>query len=374
VFNLNKLNYLVIFSLSTPALALADTGNVTFYGVFHADVESVKNDKALLTTNATSLNRVISNASRFGFKGSENLGDGLSAIFQLEAEFDLTNSNGTPFAKTRNSNVGLQGSFGTVFYGNWDTPYKEAHTKVELFGNTHIASAINVTGRTAYNTNSTTAASSTASFNTRQKNVIQYWTPDYSGFQARLAYAPDNAKKGTVAAGGDKSVWSMSAAYENELFYGAYGHEAHRDALSTATSLTDSASRLVGAYKFRSGLIGLTLERLSVATAAASTTTASRNGWELSGKYKFGTSNIGAFYARAGDLGGVANTGASQYSLRYGYNFTKRTELYGFYTQLSNDAAAAYNFTAGTVITSMAGAAGLGAKLSGLGLGLIHTF
>jgi len=374
VLNLNKLNYLVFLSLSVPALALADTSNITFYGVFHVNVESVKNDKALLTTNATSLNRVVSNASRFGFKGSEDLGDDLKAIFQLEAEFDLTNSNGTPFAKTRNSNVGLKGNFGTVFYGNWDTPYKEAHTKVELFGNTHIASAINVTGRTAYNTASTTAASSTASFNTRQKNVIQYWTPDYNGFQARLAYAPDNTKKGAIAAGGDKSVWSMSATYENDLFYGAYGYEAHRDALSTAANLTDSANRLVGAYKFKDGLIGLTLKRLSVATAAGSTTTASRNGWELSGKYKFGTSNVGTFYARAGDLGGVANTGASQYSLRYGYNFSKRTEVYGFYTQLSNDTAAAYNFTAGTAVTSAAGAAGLGAKLSGYGLGLIHTF
>lgn len=370
----NKLNYLFFLALSAPALTFADTGNITLYGVFHADVEAIRNDKALLTTNATSLNRVVSNASRLGFKGSEDLGDGLKAIYQLEAEFDLTNSNGTPFAKMRNSNVGLKGDFGTVFYGNWDTPYKEAHTKVELFGNTHIASAINVTGRTAYNTASTTAASSTASFNTRQKNVIQYWTPDYNGFQARLAYAPDNTKKGTVTAGGDKSVWSMSATYENDLFYGAYGYEAHKDALSTAASLTDSANRLVGAYKFKNGLIGLTLERLSVAKAAASTTTDSRNGWELSGKYKFGASNIGAFYARTGDLDGVANTGASQYSLRYGYNFSKRTEVYGFYTQLSNDTAAAYNFTAGTVVTSAAGAAGLGAKLSGLGLGLIHTF
>lgn len=367
MLKLNKLNYLVFLALSAPALALADTGNITVYGVLHADLESVKNDKAAA---ATSLNRIVSDATHLGFRGSENLGDGLSAIYQLEAEFDLTNTVGTPFAKTRNSNVGLKGNFGTVLYGNWDTPYKLTNAKVNLFGYTHIAASTDITGRVG-------VSDGNASFNTRQKNVIQYWTPNYNGFQAKLAYAPDNAKKATVAMGGDRSVWSMSAAYENDMFFGAYGYEAHKDAqagVGSTVSLTDSANRLVGAYKFKDGQVGLVYERLSVAKAATSTTTSSRNGWELSGKYKFGASNIGAFYSRAGDLGGVANTGANQYSLRYGYNLSKRTEVYGFYTQLSNDAAASYNFSAGTVVASTAGAAGLGAKLSGLGIGLQHTF
>lgn len=364
MLKLNKLNCLVFLSLSTPALVLADTGNITVYGVFHADLESIRNDKAAA---ATSLNRIVSNATHLGFKDSENLGGGLSAIYQLEAEFDLTNTGGTPFAKTRNSNVGLKGNFGTVFYGNWDTPYKTTHTKVNLFGYTHIAAATDITGRVG-------VSDGNAHFNTRQKNVIQYWTPNYDGFQAKLAYAPDNAKQATVAAGGDKSVWSLSATYENNLLYSAYGHESHKDAKSTAISLTDSANRLVGVYKFKDGQAGLVYERLSVAKAASSTTITSRNGWELSGKYKFGANNIGVSYARAGDLGGTANTGANQYSLRYGYNVSKRTEVYGFYTQLSNDAAASYNFSAGTVVTSAAGAAGLGAKLSGFGIGLQHTF
>jgi predicted porin len=361
----------VAIAAAFSAPVLAENSNVTVYGVLHADLESVKNDKPLANT-ASSLNRVVSNASRLGFKGSEDLGEGLSAIYQLEAQFDLTNSGGTPFASTRNSNVGLKGNFGTVFYGNWDTPYKVAHNKVELFDNTHTASALDITGRVG-------TADGNTSFNTRQKNVLQYWTPDYSGFQAKLAYAPDNVRKSTVnvATGGDRSVWSLSAAYENNLLYGAYAYESHKDALAgvgSTVSLTDSANRLVGAYKFANGQVGLTYERLSVAKVVASTTTASRNGWELSGKYKFGASNFGAFYARAGDLGGVANTGANQYSLRYGYNLSKRTEVYGFYTALSNDTAASYNFSANTTVASAAGATGLGAKLSGLGLGLAHSF
>ncbi|WP_435627971.1 porin [Candidatus Ferrigenium straubiae] len=349
---------------AVSAPVFAENSNINVYGVLHADLESVRNDKAAA---ATGLNRIVSNASRLGVRGREDLGDGLAAIWQLEAQFDLTNSGGTPFASTRNSQVGLEGGFGTAFYGNWDTPYKVAHNRVELFDNTHTASALDLTGRVG-------TANGNASFNTRQKNVLQYWTPSFNGFQAKLAYAPDNTKKASVAAGGDKSVWSLSAAYENDALYAAYAYEAHRDALSTAASLTDAAHRLVGAYKIGSGQVGLTVERLSVATAVGSTATSSRNGWELSGKYRFGANSLGAFYSRAGDLGGVANTGANQYSLRYGYNLSKRTELYGFYTALSNDAAASYNFSANTTVASAAGAAGLGAKLSGFGLGLAHSF
>ena len=73
------------------APAFADNSNITVYGVLHADLESVKNDKPLANT-ASSLNRIVSNASRLGFKGNEDLGDGLSAIYQLEAQFDLTNT------------------------------------------------------------------------------------------------------------------------------------------------------------------------------------------------------------------------------------------------------------------------------------------
>lgn len=357
----------VAVAFSTPAFA--ENSNITVYGKLNADLESVKNDKATLTANAASLNRLVSNASYLGFKGGKDLGNNLQAIFQIEALVDLNSAAGNGLGGAlRNSNIGLKGNFGTVFYGNWDTPYKVAHNKVELFDNTHTASALNITGRVPYT--STTGAN----FNTRQKNVVQYWTPDYNGFQVKLAYAPDNTERGTLVAGGNKAVWSLNTAYENDLFYAAYGYESHKDALAAAAStvsLTDKANRLVGAYKFQDGQVGLTYERLSIAQAASSTATVSRNGWELSGRYKFGDSTVGAFYSSAGDLSGAgnANTGAKQLSLRYGYKFHKDTEVYGFYTALNNKTAGLYNLSAGNTISGAAGA-----KLSGLGLGIIHIF
>lgn len=61
----------VAVAFSTPAFA--ENSNITVYGRLNADLESVKNDKAMLTANATSLNRIVSNAY-LGFKGGKDLG------------------------------------------------------------------------------------------------------------------------------------------------------------------------------------------------------------------------------------------------------------------------------------------------------------
>lgn len=335
----------------TTASAVSNAADdVRVYGRLDANLESVKNDRA---AGATTLNRLMSNASRLGVRGSKGVGGDLNVIYQLEAGFDLNGSANNGLATTRNSHIGLKGGFGTVFLGNWDTPYFVAHDPVELFGNTTVATGVNLTGRVAN-------AASIANFNNHQKNVVQYWSPSTGGFQAKVAYAPDNNQ--TLQQ--DQTVLSLSATYENDMFYGAYGFESHKD--GSFAGQTDQANRLVGAYKVAGVLVSLTYERLSVGTSA--TSNASRNGIELAGKYKFGASTVGAVYSRAGDLGGVANTGASQYSLRYGYDLGIDTEVYGFYTSLTNKAAATYNFKDGEV----AGAAG--SRLSGFGVGIAHNF
>lgn len=340
-----------IFCTPVSALAASNAmGDIEVYGRLDANLESVKNDRA---AGATTLNRLMTNASRLGVRGSKGVGGDLNVIYQLEAGFDLNGSANNGLATTRNSHVGLNGGFGTVFLGNWDTPYFVSHDPVELFGNTTVATGVNLTGRVAN-------AASVANFNNHQKNVVQYWSPSVGGFQAKVAYAPDNNQ--TLLQ--NQTVLSLSAIYENDMLYGAYGFESHRD--GSFAGQTDQANRLVGAYKVVGALVSLTYERLSVGTAA--TSNASRNGIELAGKYKFGASTIGAVYSRAGDLAGLANSGASQYSLRYGYDLGSDTEAYGFYTSLTNKAAATYNFKDGAV----AGAAG--SKLSGFGIGIAHNF
>ena len=358
--------------LAAPLVALADNANFTFYGKINVDLESVKSDKvnpavaatpamANLTTGVvtpavaavpaspTSMTRLQSNASRFGFKGSADIGEGFLAVYQFETQIDSVNDKNakTPFNGVRNSQIGLKGGFGTVFAGNWDTPYKLVHNKIELFDNTSVFSAINLVGKTGNGKD----------YNTRQNNVIQYWSPNFGGFTGQLSHALDSAKTATT----NKTATSLSAAYENDMLYAGLGYETRAD--QTTLTQSDTAARLLAAFKFTDGQIGVMMERMSVANAL--TTTAKQSNMELAGSYKIGSSNLGVSYARNGDYNDVTNTGAKQLSLRYGYNFSKQTELYGAYTSLSNDKAAKYGFYTGMAT---------GAKLTALGLGMIHSF
>lgn len=336
-------------AIALPVPALADNANFTFYGKVNVDVESVKSDKVAAATTATSLIRMQSNASRFGFKGSEELGDGLKAIYQFETQVDSVNDKNTkvPFNGIRNSHIGLKGGFGTVFAGNWDTPYKTVHNKIELFDNTTVFSAINLVGVTGNAKN----------FNTRQNNVIQYWAPTLGEINVQVSYALDSAKTATV----NKTALSLSGTYENDMLYAGLGYESRAD--QTTTTKSDSAMRLLGAFKFPDGQVGIMMENMSVANSL--TTTAKQRNMELAVSYKIGSSNLGASYAKNGNYNDVTNTGAKQLSLRYGYGFSKRTELYAAYTSLTNDTSANYGFYTGSAA---------GSKLTGLGLGLIHSF
>jgi predicted porin len=106
-----------------------------------------------------------------------------------------------------------------------------------------------------------------------------------------------------------------------------------------------------------------------VGAVAGTVESHTRKGFELVGSYKIDAHRIGATYAKMGDLGSYKDTGATQIAVRYGFNFSKRTELYAMYAKLSNKKYGQYNFSAGNTITSSAGA-----TLSGIGLGVVHSF
>lgn len=368
-----KIIALAIASALTAPAAFADTSNVTVYGLLNADVESVSNSLPS-GTNPASKTRITSNASRLGIKGTEDLGDGMSAIWQIESRLNLVGNEaasatnaGTAsvFNGLRNSNVGLKGNFGTVFLGHWDTPFKTAHNPVELFDNTTIATATALMGVTTATTVANGGVVNAAvGYTLRQNSSIQYWTPVMSGFQGKFAYSNNATTPATTTQ--KPSLVSLSLAYDVDQFYAAFAYDNHTD--FRGAGLKDSANRLVGAYKFENGQVGLTYDRLTVATNVAANST--RSAWELSGKYKMGSNNFGAFYTKAGSMSGTTATGANQVSLRYGYNFSKRTEAYALYTAIKNDTNANYGIA--DVANGYTGVAG--SKISGLGFGLVHTF
>jgi predicted porin len=370
----------VAIATAFAAPAFADNSNVTFYGKAFIDMENVRssNVNTVATPVSNSITRVSSNASRLGLKGNEELGDDLKAIYQYEVEVDLSGNAGNGWGKTRNSMLGLEGGFGTAFLGLYDTPYKVAHNKIELFDNTTFGSAINLLGRTnTIASGAAAGATSSYNFNDRRKNSLQYWSPKMEGFQLKLAYSPDVSSTATIGAvqGTKQDMLNLSATYENGMFYAAYAYANYNDlnaASATKAVANDkmNGNRLVGAVTFGDAMVGATYERLNSSSVTAANN-GTRTAWELVGTYKIGSSNLGLSYVNAGNFGSPTNAnGAKQVSLRYGYKFSKRTELYGMYTSLNNDTNGVYNLSGGTPIANSQA----GAKLDGFGLGLIHSF
>ena len=354
---------------AVSAPALADNANVTIYGKAFLNVESVKNNKVAAPKKDNAL-RVMNNASRLGVKGSEDVGADLKAIYQFEVEMDASGNTGAGLGKTRNSGVGMEGGFGKFIVGIWDTPFKVAHNKIELFDNTTSFTSLSLIGQAG-----TTASSSTATnYTTRQANMIQYWTPNFNGLQGAISYSPDTAPQTTGATGtGDKSRLSFSGTYDLDAIYVSAAYES-RPAAMTATAgatstanTTDSALRLVGRYNFGDAWLGATYETIKANTSA--TANYSQKNLEFVGQYKFGASKVALSYAKAGSTS-VANTGANQVTLRYGFDFSKRTEFFAAYASLKNN-------TSGTYALNNAYApivAAAGSTQTVIGAGLIHSF
>lgn len=370
-------------AISAPAFA--DNANVTIYGKAILDIESVSNDKSTLS-RAT---RVQTNATRLGVKGSEDLGEGLKGWYQYEVEMDADGSGNTAsttttttvsgttatstssttptpsgLGKSRNSGVGIETGFGTVMFGNWDTPFKVAHNKIELFDNTTVFSATNLIGRAN--------GDAGKNYNTRQANVLQYWSPSLGGVKINVSYSPDEAKStgDATTQGSNKSLVSTSATFDDHDLgiYVSVAYENRADASVAATS--DTGTRLVARYTLGDFWVGAAVEAIKVNTTTAYSYT--QNNSEVSAQYKLGASNLGLSYVKAGDAATTAATtanGASQISLRYGYSLSKRTELFAAYTSLKNDTNGAYGFSAGTKFGTNAGS-----TQSAFGTGLIVSF
>jgi len=125
--NMNK-KLLAIAVAGVMAAPVAAQADVNVYGKFKMGVSSV-NDGA-----GNSGLAVTTDASRLGFKGSEDLGDGLEAIYQLETEVKPDTSDATTFG--RNTFVGFKAGWGTVRMGKYDTAYKSTTGKMDPFGDT----------------------------------------------------------------------------------------------------------------------------------------------------------------------------------------------------------------------------------------------
>lgn len=407
----------------------AQESAVQIYGTLNVDFENVRtrNPSPASTLlpgqlGATptgirvgSRNRISQNSANIGFRGNENLGDGLNAFFQVESAVAV--DVGGSFLASRNSAVGMQGDFGSFRIGQWDTPYKTMSGAVDPMYFTGIAYTGAIIGTPGFGIGPVTAgalatsadgrtyaAAANASFERRQGNVVQYWTPSIYGLLFRFAYAANESKSSNAASVShvDPTVLSMSAQYEYGPVFLGYAFERHRDlfglsALAPAAqaplvlatpgfasiSAADRGGKLVVRYTLSDTQFGLMWEELKYERSVSTASIGAFNEYKrraivVTLLHKVGKGTIRSLYSKAGDgtcgrVGGstcdTAGLGAKQFSLGYSHTLSKRTDIYGFYTRVTNGARGSYQFANGAGLGAAPGSSSIGYVS-----GIRHTF
>jgi len=358
----------IVSAFAAPAFAA--TANVDVYGVLNYAVASIDSDTGAVDRQLT----LASQNSRIGFKGAEDLGGGLSAIWQIESTVFLDEGGG-PFA-TRNTFVGLKGGFGSVLLGRHDTPVKLLRGKVDNFGDT-LADSRNLLGANA--------VSGASSYDLRPNNTLVYMSPNLSGLTFMAAYTADHGTTGTggVFPGCDAGVdcndrdgYSVSADYANGPLMLGMGYERHNtNALvgGVNTDVDRSIWRAVAGFNVGGFKLGAEYERASADSNVAAFAGDDRNAWGLFANYALGNVVLKANYLTVGDYEGVNDSGAKQYTVGVDYNLSKRTTASVFYAQIKNDTNAGFDIGRAQGVSDSTTVAN-GADPSVLALGLKHTF
>lgn len=410
--------------IALAVAGLASTGafaqsNVTIYGVADGSFESVS-----VGGGYASRTRLATNSSLIGFKGTEDLGNGLKAIFQVENQISLDGPRGITTNSqsmgngwnTRDTFVGLTGGFGAVLAGYVSTPQRSTAAKYDLMpGATGSGSSLNMIGRVnmggvyqgaglvANNSFSTSAVGGDDLANNVgtifRSQALTYVSPVVNGFNAVIAYVPNENRDNAAAPNTVKRNpfgWNAAFNYSNgpinaSLAYlklkdigidqGASnavfnGEEDHTNWLLGVSYDFSPSTKVSFMYDNYKGKLGLD---------AGGTGEVKRNAWYLAGKQSFGANDLTVAYMRNDDNkvsnvpGSYGDTGAQAWSIRLAHNFSKRTQAYAIYTQIENEANAVYDFNAIDPAVPGGTGGGTGAVSAGadprvLGVGIRHIF
>lgn len=371
----------VASALSVPALA--DTANITFYGTVDVSHDSINTGDGVTTANGTTAVKgitkqvVSSNVSKFGFKGTEELGDGLAAIWQIEQQVDIDAAAKNTFA-SRNTFAGLKSAtMGTVLMGIHDTPYKIAVRKLDVFGDS-IADNRALLGGVK-------SIASNAGFELRPTDVVAYISPAFSGVTAAIAHVNMTETNTTVAA--INTAQSLAVMYDVAPFYASFGYEAHNlnsayaiGTNKTVTSPNEKATRLGFGFKPEGYELNLVYEKTSDNLGTG--TDAGVNKYGHTAMYVGGKLNVGSAgavklaYGKAGEIGTgnllVKDSSATQVSVGYDYTLSKRSKVYALYTKISNGKGVKYGFSQSTAASATT--SGFGTSPTALSVGLRHSF
>jgi len=392
-------------AFALPLAAQAQTANVTLYGRLNVDFEFVKGRTCATATapvagapgtvagcNPTpttdnssnpTVNRLSSNSSRLGVRGTESLGGGLNAIFQIESSINGDTNAGN--LGGRETFVGLQGSWGKATVGRFLMPEDDLHP---IFGNaptltTSILSTAALWAQGPLN-------KAQGGFDARTGNSLRYDSPNFSGFTGALQYSTrDSSGNADSGDNGDHAselrhanVVGGNLIYANGPWNAGVAFEHNKDVRGAGLSDTDWT--VTGAYDFGTIMQGFGL-RLALVYERTKYDTPTgdlkRDFWGASGTIPVGGGKVYLFYGRAGKgkgsaadgtfVGGLVkgpDTKSDQYEVSYSYSLSPRTLLYAGYVKINNEANAKYEFNINSYPIAPGG------KPGGLVFGIVHFF
>jgi len=357
--------------------------------------------------NAPPRFRMDMGTSNLGFRGGVDLASNLAVVWQIESGVQ---ADGTPVANTiasRNSQIGVTGSWGTVFAGQWDTPYKWATLPVVNpiragfipdyngilsgpgFG---VGTVVTQAGRIN--------GASDAAFYRRQGNSLQYWSPAVRGLSARLAYSINEGRTATTptAPSIKPSIVSALVSYDRGPLKLRYAFERHLDYFgmsqlggspgdtNTNRSSSDLAHKVAAVYThaqadFDTRLVGIFeyLRYRNDDTSPGAIDEHSRAAYyALVDQTLFGSSHVWVAFGQAFDgacsvVGGgnclTQGLGANMGVLGYIFRMSKSTDFFAAAYRITNKASASYS-----TFPALGGPPAPGADVQGIGIGMLHQF
>lgn len=306
-----KKTIVALAALGTLAGTACAQSSVTIYGIVDAAI--TRTDNGANTT--TTLDSGKQSGSRIGFKGTEDLGGGLSLIFDMENGFNVDTGAQADSNRlfNRQAWIGLNGGFGTIKAGRQFTPVYANLATIDPFGDA-------------------LAGDSARIFNTeyegsRFDNNLTYHY-EASGIRSELQYSFGEVAGNSSA---NRAIGGF-AGYKN----GPLDAVLTYTKVNNATGTDDRRTWLLGGnYDF-----GVIKPYVAYATVKGPASADVRD-WLLGLTSPVGAAGtVMASFAKKNNRA-ISNADAKQWAIGYAHALSKRTNLYTSYGRLSNDSASA---------------------------------
>lgn len=265
-----------------------------------------------------------SNASRIGVKGKAKLTDTLYVIYKAEYESfwdDGEKDDGDTFSQ-RNIIGGLKGDFGTIWGGKHDTPTKLAQKKIDLFNDLEGDIKNVMAGET------------------RASNIVNYTTPNFSGFSASVATIfgedrSDDDKDGFF------DSYSALVQYETDGVYVAVAVDENVKSGSKSQGMGKdyvNILRVVGQFPIGPVTLGAMWQNAEEGDSATTGVKLDEDSWHVSAKWKVANGyTLKAQYTESDD--DESDNDADMWSLGLDKKLGKKTKVFAFYTTLDQSTA-----------------------------------